>query len=88
MHYITRTIRTLALLAALAAGSLTESRGQSYTYPRAHFTESKLAVKTNLLGDMFWLPNIGIELPVSDHWSLQAAYFGVWYANDPKHNYW
>ncbi len=56
--------------------------------PKKNFTESKVAIKTNLLGDMAWLPNIGLEIPLAEKWSLQGTYYHIWLADDPAHEYW
>ena len=34
------------------------------------------------------LPNIGIEVPFANKWSIQAAYYGVWLSQDKRHYYW
>ena len=57
-------------------------------YPEEHFTQSTVALKTNLLGELALLPNIGIEVPLGDKWSLQGTYFHIWLSHDPSHKYW
>ena len=44
-----------------------------------------LAVKTNLLFDLLLAPNIELELPIGDRWSLMAEYWCPWWLhNDGK----
>ena len=85
-----KTIGVLLWLAILCRPGLSEAQesGYPYFYPKEHFTAGRLALKTNLLGDVALLPNIGIEVPLGDHWSVQGSYFGVWMDNDPRHEYW
>ena len=51
-------------------------------------SDTKLALKTNLLADIAWLPNIGFELPLGEKWSIQGTYYHIWYDYDPSHYYW
>ncbi len=47
-----------------------------------------LAVKTNLLYDALCVPNVGVELPLGDDWSVSAAWMYAWWKSDKRHNYW
>lgn len=45
-----------------------------------------LALKNNLLYDLVLAPNLEMEIPVGDHWSLNAEFKCPWWLND-KHNF-
>ena len=47
-----------------------------------------LAVKTNLLYDVLLVPNIGIELPLGENWSVSTDWMYAWWRNNNRHNYW
>lgn len=47
-----------------------------------------LAARTNLLYDAAVIPNIGLEIPLGNHWTLNADWFYTWFKNDDRHRYW
>lgn len=46
------------------------------------------AVKTNLLYDVAFIPNIGAEIYLGKNWSLAANWQYIWLRNKAKHKYW
>lgn len=47
-----------------------------------------MAVKTNLLYDVAFIPNIGAEFYLGNHWSIAANWQYIWLRNKAKHKYW
>ena len=47
-----------------------------------------MALKSNLLYDALLVPNIGIEVPIGDRWSVSAAWMYAWWSNDHRHKSW
>ncbi|MBE9488600.1 MAG: DUF3575 domain-containing protein [Bacteroidetes bacterium] len=47
-----------------------------------------IALKTNLLYDLALTPNIGIEVPIGEKWSVAAEWAYAWWSNDSNHRYW
>lgn len=47
-----------------------------------------LGLRTNLLYDALLVPNVGVEVPVGQHWALAANWMYGWWHNDPRHYYW
>lgn len=47
-----------------------------------------MAVKTNLLYDAVLVPNIGVEIPFANRWSVSADWFYTWFSSDSRHRYW
>jgi len=43
---------------------------------------------TNLLYDLLLLPSVGVEIPLSDRWSVAANGTFNWLSNKSKHRYW
>lgn len=91
----TQSIIKLVLLpAALAVGSLSVCRAESTQAPDSLKKGAGISIRTNLLWDAVSEPNIGIEFPLSDHWSLGVD-AGLkawprwlawdWNTEDPKH---
>ena len=48
----------------------------------------RIGIKTNLLYDAAAVPNIGIEFPLGDKWSLAANWMYSWWHSDRIHWYW
>ena len=48
----------------------------------------QLSFKTNLLYDAALIPNIGIEVPLKNDWSVTANWMYAWWSNDSRHWYW
>ena len=47
-----------------------------------------MALKTNLLYDAAFTPNIGIEFYLGRRWSIGANWMYAWWKNDSKHQFW
>ena len=47
-----------------------------------------MALKTNLLYDAAFVPNVGVEFGVGDGWSLGGTWVCAWWRNDSKAQYW
>ncbi|MCE9205054.1 DUF3575 domain-containing protein [Bacteroides thetaiotaomicron] len=45
-------------------------------------------IKTNLLYDIFLIPNIGIEFYLGKGWSLGGSWMYAWWKKDRRHRYW
>ena len=45
-------------------------------------------LKTNMLYDIAAVPNIGVEIPVGKHWSVEADWMSAWWSKDSRHRYW
>lgn len=45
-------------------------------------------LKTNLLHDIVAVPDIGVEIPVGEYWSVGAEWMYAWWKNDSRHRYW
>ena len=43
-----------------------------------------IALKTNALYDLLLTPNIGVEIPVTDKWSVAANWMYAWWKADPS----
>ncbi len=91
----TQSIIKLVLLpAALAVASLSVCRAESTQAPDSLKKGAGISIRTNLLWDAVSEPNLGIEFPLSDHWSLGVD-AGLkawprwlawdWNTEDPKH---
>ena len=44
----------------------------------------RMAVKTNALYDVLLTPNIGVEIPVYENWSVAANWMYAWWKADPS----
>ena len=47
-----------------------------------------MAVKTNMLYDVFLVPNIGMEFHLGKGWSLGGNWMYAWWNRDHRHRYW
>ncbi len=47
-----------------------------------------IALKTNLLYDVALVPNVGLEVSLSNHLSVAANWMYAWWSIDTKHYYW
>ncbi len=47
-----------------------------------------MALRTNMLFDVFVLPNIGLEVWLGKGFTIGADWFGTWIKSDKKHLYW
>lgn len=66
----------LALLfISLEPHTLVAQTGDSYVQPQ----KTLLAIKSNLLYDVVLIPNIEIELPIKDNWSIEAQAMCGWW---------
>lgn len=57
-------------------------------YDLSKITQRTIAFKTNLLYDALLVPNIGIEVPLGQHWSAALNWLYAWWKNDHRHRYW
>ncbi len=48
----------------------------------------KFAIKSNMLYDVLLVPNIGIEVPIGNRWSVAADWQYGWWKTDRTHDYW
>lgn len=48
----------------------------------------RVALKSNLLYDAALVPNIGLEIPVGNRWSVAGNWMYAWWKCDHRHNYW
>lgn len=46
-----------------------------------------LLLKTNLLYDFATVPNVGVEIPVAEDWSVGVNWMYAWWSNDARHRY-
>lgn len=44
----------------------------------------RIAIKTNALYDLMITPNLGVEIPVSNKWSIAGNWMYAWWKSDPK----
>ena len=70
--------RTVLLLAIVIAGAFQSVRGQN------------VAVKTNLLADAFFSPNLGVEIGLAPRWTLDVTgQFNAWtLSHDRRWKHW
>lgn len=47
----------------------------------------KFVIKTNMLYDLAAVPNVGIEIPIGERWSVGADWMYAWWKNDRRHRY-
>lgn len=47
----------------------------------------KFIIKTNMLYDVATVPNLGIEIPIGERWSVGADWMYAWWKNDRRHRY-
>ena len=47
-----------------------------------------MAVKTNLLYDLAFVPNIGLEVSLGKKWSMVGNWMYAWWKCDHRNNYW
>lgn len=47
-----------------------------------------MAIKTNALYDLLFVPNIGVEFYLGKNWSVAANWMYAWWKCDHRHNYW
>lgn len=47
-----------------------------------------MAVKTNLLYDVAFIPNVGAEFYIGNDWSIAGNWQYIWLRNKAKHKYW
>jgi len=52
------------------------------------FPFHRFALKTNLLYDLAWVPNIALEFAITDHWSVAADWNYAWWSQDFRNHYW
>ena len=52
------------------------------------FPFHRFALKTNLLYDLAWVPNIALEYAITDHWSVAADWNYAWWSQDFRNHYW
>ena len=87
-------IKLVLLPAALSVASIFVCRAETIQTPDSLRTGAGISIRTNLLWDAVSEPNIGVEFPLSDHWSLGVD-AGLkawprwlawdWDTKDPKH---
>ena len=59
----------------------TDWKLQSSEVDRLNF---RIALKSNLLYDLLLTPNIGVEIPLHEKWSLAANWMYAWWKSDSK----
>lgn len=47
-----------------------------------------MAIKTNLLYDILLVPNLGVEVPIGNSWSVAANCLYGWWSHNRVHDYW
>lgn len=66
---------------AAPAGAMAEASG-------AKDRKFTLLLKTNMLYDIAAVPNIGVEIPIGEHWSVGADWMYAWWKNNNRHRFW
>lgn len=66
---------------AAPAGAMEEASG-------AKDRKFTLLLKTNMLYDIAAVPNIGVEIPIGEHWSVGADWMYAWWKNNARHRFW
>lgn len=47
-----------------------------------------MGIKTNIISDVFLIPNLGVEFYLGGNYSLVANWMYAWWKNDNSHKYW
>jgi len=85
-------IATIGHSFSLSAHSKPEAAGThisdtTFTYQNNSTTRTRLALKTNMLYDVLLTPNVGVEVTLGEHYSLQTNWMYAWWKKDTKRWY-
>ncbi len=74
---------------AQVVDSLLQEFLREYMHQKPQVPETAtVAVKTNLLYDLFAVGNIGVEVDLGKRWSAEADWFGTWFQARVSNKFW
>ena len=83
-----RQTLVLLMFVFMASSSLCAQTERVDSIPISSKKPFRFAVKSNLLYDAALVPNIGVEFPLKNGWSVSANWMYAWWHNDSSHWYW
>ena len=93
LHNAIRRWRRCILIALVFMGysvcaSAYSAANDSCSQSASYGDRCTVALKNNILFDLFLVPTIGIEIPVGNRWSVSADWVYGWIDTDRTHDYW